>query len=432
MKTCEFLPLAAIVDEQFFCVHAGISPHLSDVGMINKINRFRDPPGKGLLTDLLWSDPFPNYNTSKGSSKRFVFNSSRRCSFQYSYDAIVDFLIENELTCVIRAHEAQDQGYQMYKKWDETNFPTLITIFSAPNYADMGNKGAVLQYKDRSVTIKEFKQVKEPYSLPDFMDTFEWSVPFITDKILSVWTTISNLTEEDSFSFIKYKEEIQSKSKENTKKKISSKDFLNKERIVNIQNKVRVVVKLISTFSMIRKEQKLKINKKINSITNSKILRAQSARVLPIDNTYISTSTSEKMESMQPNLPKIYRSISHESQRFQEKLLKGYTKVWLATQKGKSTFHPKAIYTLNKKEKMQQLDKNEIQLLKKIDSQKPKTKTLELYKRTDSVHDVIEIMKLGKINKNSQKKSKKLKKSQTKKKKKKSPTKSKKKKTIEN
>ncbi|KAJ6250855.1 serine/threonine-protein phosphatase 2b catalytic subunit 1-related [Anaeramoeba flamelloides] len=424
MKTCECLPLAAIVDEQFFCVHAGISPHLSDVEMINKIDRFRDPPGKGLFTDLIWSDPFPNYNSSKGSSKRFVFNSPRRCSFQYSYDAVVDFLIENELTCVIRAHEAQDRGYQMYKKWDETNFPTLITIFSAPNYSNSGNKGAVFQYKDRSVTIKEFKQVKEPYSLPDFMDTFEWSVPFITDKILSVWTTIGNLTEEDSVSLMKNKEGTQSKSKENTKQNIYPKDFLNKERIVNIQNKVRVIAKLISTFSMIRKEQKLKINNKINLIKKSKILRAQSANVLPINNLYV--STSEQTKSMQPNVPKLYRSISHESTRFQEKLLKGYTKVWLATQNGKSNFLPKAVYNFNKNEKFQPLDNNEIQLLKRIDSQKPKTKKLPLYKRTNSVHDVIEIMELGTINKNLQKKS------QTRKKKKKSQTKSKKKKIIEN
>ena len=43
---------------------------------------------------------------------------------------------------IIRAHEAQDAGYKMYRKSHATGFPSLITIFSAPNYLDVyGNKG---------------------------------------------------------------------------------------------------------------------------------------------------------------------------------------------------------------------------------------------------------------------------------------------------
>lgn len=38
---------------------------------------------------------------------------------------------------IIRAHEAQDAGYRMYRKSQATGFPSLITIFSAPNYLDV-------------------------------------------------------------------------------------------------------------------------------------------------------------------------------------------------------------------------------------------------------------------------------------------------------
>ena len=59
------------------------------------------------------------------------------------YKAACNFLEKNKLLSIIRAHEAQDTGYKMYKKSRTTAFPALITIFSAPNYLyAYGNKGA--------------------------------------------------------------------------------------------------------------------------------------------------------------------------------------------------------------------------------------------------------------------------------------------------
>ena len=57
----------------------------------------------------------------------------------YSYAASCDFLQQNNLLSIIRAHEAQDAGYRMYRKSQTTGFPSLITIFSAPNYLDVYN-----------------------------------------------------------------------------------------------------------------------------------------------------------------------------------------------------------------------------------------------------------------------------------------------------
>lgn len=60
----------------------------------------------------------------------------------FSYTACCDFLQHNNLLSIIRAHEAQDAGYRMYRKSQATGFPSLITIFSAPNYLDVyNNKG---------------------------------------------------------------------------------------------------------------------------------------------------------------------------------------------------------------------------------------------------------------------------------------------------
>ena len=102
------------------------------------INRFEEPDESGLLCDLLWSDPHEDYD-SIGGSCRFLPNDTRGTSFVYTHKAVCEFLDRNNLLSVIRAHEAQDQGYRMYKQNPKTNFPSVITIFSAPNYLDVYN-----------------------------------------------------------------------------------------------------------------------------------------------------------------------------------------------------------------------------------------------------------------------------------------------------
>jgi len=65
--------------------------------------------------------------------------SGRSIMSACSYAACCDFLQNNNLLSIIRAHEAQDAGYRMYRKSQTTGFPSLITIFSAPNYLDVYN-----------------------------------------------------------------------------------------------------------------------------------------------------------------------------------------------------------------------------------------------------------------------------------------------------
>lgn len=57
IESFESMPLAAIVNNDYLCMHGGISPQLADVEDINRINRFIEPPLSGLLCDLLWADP---------------------------------------------------------------------------------------------------------------------------------------------------------------------------------------------------------------------------------------------------------------------------------------------------------------------------------------------------------------------------------------
>lgn len=182
MESFDCLPVAAIMNKQFFCVHGGLSPEIFSVDDVNSLNRFVEPDETGPLCDLLWADPHEDFDADCGSVQ-YLHNETRGCSYVFTHKAACEFLDKNGLLSVIRAHEAQDQGYRMYKANPKTGFPSVITLFSAPNYLDVyGNKAAVMIYSDNSMNIKKFSHSAHPYWLPNFMDVFTWSLPFIGEK----------------------------------------------------------------------------------------------------------------------------------------------------------------------------------------------------------------------------------------------------------
>ncbi|KAJ6261575.1 Serine/threonine-protein phosphatase [Drechslerella dactyloides] len=178
------LPLAAIMNKQFLCIHGGLSPELHTLDDIRAIDRFREPPTQGLMCDILWSDPLEEFGQEK-TNDFFTHNHVRGCSYFFSYPAACSFLEKNNLLSIIRAHEAQDAGYRMYRKTKTTGFPSVMTIFSAPNYLDVyNNKAAVLKYENNVMNIRQFNCTPHPYWLPNFMDVFTWSLPFVGEKII--------------------------------------------------------------------------------------------------------------------------------------------------------------------------------------------------------------------------------------------------------
>jgi serine/threonine-protein phosphatase 2B catalytic subunit len=71
----------------------------------------------------------------------------------------------------------------MYRKNPATDFPSLITVFSAPNYLDAyGNRGAIICFDNDNINIRQYKNSEHPYWLPNFMDVITWSIPFVAEK----------------------------------------------------------------------------------------------------------------------------------------------------------------------------------------------------------------------------------------------------------
>jgi len=197
MDVFDALPLAAVLNGQFLCVHGGISPNTRTLDDIWKINRFCEPPSHGAMCDLLWADPNPDFDCPE----EFLVNTSRGCSYYYSHAAVLNFLEENELLSIIRAHEAQDSGFSLMKASARSNFPSVITLFSAPNYlGTYDNKGAIFKYNNNAIDIKQFLQSPAPFVLPGWENAITWSIQFLVEKVTEImgFFTQPNLESDES------------------------------------------------------------------------------------------------------------------------------------------------------------------------------------------------------------------------------------------
>lgn len=127
-----WLPLAAIVNNQIFCVHGGLSPSLHNIKFIDEIQRPIKNYENSLVTDLVWSDPHEQVQN---------FLENRRGSgVFYGETAIKTFLAENNLKLMIRAHQCMADGFCTFAS------NAGITVFSSSEYAQLfHNKCGVLK-----------------------------------------------------------------------------------------------------------------------------------------------------------------------------------------------------------------------------------------------------------------------------------------------
>jgi serine/threonine-protein phosphatase 2A catalytic subunit len=107
--------LTALIDNQIFCLHGGLSPSIDTLDNIRALDRIQEVPHEGPMCDLLWSDPDDRCGWGI---------SPRGAGYTFGQDISEAFNQNNGLTLVARAHQLVMEGYN----WSQDR--NVVTIFS--------------------------------------------------------------------------------------------------------------------------------------------------------------------------------------------------------------------------------------------------------------------------------------------------------------
>ena len=125
-------------------------------------------------------------------------------------------------------------------QWDkDIDFPSVITIFSAPNYCDVyGNKAAVIKINNNMINIQQYNYSPHPFTLPDFMNIFSWSIPFVSEKISEMLLHIIK------------KQDLESSQKNES-------NIIEENVTESLRMKVKIITVLMKMFRTLREEREL-------------------------------------------------------------------------------------------------------------------------------------------------------------------------------
>jgi serine/threonine-protein phosphatase 2A catalytic subunit len=127
----DYMPLTAIIENQIFCLHGGLSPSIDTLDQIRSLDRMQEVPHEGPMCDLLWSDPDDRCGWGI---------SPRGAGYTFGQDISEQFNRTNGLSLIARAHQLVMEGYN----WCHDR--NVVTIFSAPNYCyRCGNQAAIME-----------------------------------------------------------------------------------------------------------------------------------------------------------------------------------------------------------------------------------------------------------------------------------------------
>ena len=112
-------------------MHGGLSPYLHNFGKIEKIKKPSKIPSKGLLCDLLWSDPARSAEDGNMEVDETGWGENDRgTSFIFNEMVVQNFIKAHDIDVIVRGHQVVEDGFEFFAD------RRLVTIFSAPNYCN--------------------------------------------------------------------------------------------------------------------------------------------------------------------------------------------------------------------------------------------------------------------------------------------------------
>ena len=210
------LPVAAIANDSYWCVSGGIGPGLTSPETLLSVSRSApDATTTGLVCDAIWSDPMEDEDEEIQTTALFLHNYEKGLSYNYSFNAVMQFLHSNNFLSIIRGvsftdnrdmplqvtkqshnscgrpwhyqYSCYDPGYRVHKRSPTTNFPVSLSLFSAPRFlSENENKGAMIILNDSKIDVKQFTAVCRPFVLPKMTNALAWSLPVISFKTTAV------------------------------------------------------------------------------------------------------------------------------------------------------------------------------------------------------------------------------------------------------
>jgi diadenosine tetraphosphatase ApaH/serine/threonine PP2A family protein phosphatase len=143
------LPLAAVIDQDIFCVHGGIPRPVSEnttriqdiltvpkVAGINPPYEHEDDRYQQVASDCIWSDPASEEQEMTSVDPDTGFGESLRGggAICFGSKAVTDFLAEQNFSYIMRAHEAHAEGVAVSKG------ARVFTVFSTSQDHNQGSQ----------------------------------------------------------------------------------------------------------------------------------------------------------------------------------------------------------------------------------------------------------------------------------------------------
>jgi len=254
MDSFDCLPIAGTINGKFLACHGGLSPDIGHLEDIFTIDRFQEIPTHGPFCDIVWADPraeedqVGEVSDNSPALTWFSFNQTRQCSYYFGVDAVQTFLETNNLTSIIRAHEACFEGYK-FQFLNADQVPRVITIFSAPNYCDVyKNKAACIKFENDLLNIRQYTSSPHPYYLPNFMDVITWSIPFLAEKACNMLDNVLSYAAQETNMDVPLSEDI---IRTLNKHKLRQQKI--RKRII-LGEKIKAISRMVRTYRVIQEE----------------------------------------------------------------------------------------------------------------------------------------------------------------------------------